>query len=602
MVLPSRCQALKPVVPGSTTLTSAFSPSKTPNEASPPPHVLCHDVPDAKAHFVSPRLTIATQSKSPIAHSTSSMGFSARNVLVCLLLNTICGLGHCRSTGETIHNPHVGDNAADLILRPRGGSQPVGLILVQDSSFPIAGYESWATTLQDWATDVADVALWVAVPQFSNDQVTVAAMSTAIPQVLNELLQIYGLPARAQLVMAAHGASGAAMINFSATSTILPNITALALLGYAPPASTTIPAALANTPILTVSGTLDGIFNVVALAAFSHAQQTQTTLAAHSSPLHAANNSFLRVVLAVPGMSHCQWSMQPPAAALQADLAPELSKQAATNQSAFRVAIFLAAVLGRDTALSTLQELTNETAALVAPIIQALLAEGFYGFAPPCYQPHGGASCQPGCPWLSQHAQAIMGGTNGTAVQVHNVDLFWPVNEVFPHDYLPLINNTCPAFQQPCTLDTRTITELYYTPASVSAVEMMCKLNSRQRVLQHAGLPTPDFNATDGGPRCAEINAAAYSWALTHASPDALARFARIGRPLVMIDDDNIIVYPLWSSRRLSFTPAGRAVHVQSPTMRYPTKAPVVGGLHFCKLLSPARAIEWIYVDGIRPV
>ena len=131
------------------------------------------------------------------------------------------------------------------------------------------------------------------------------------------------------------------------------------------------------------------------------------------------------------------------------------------------------------------------------------------------------------------------------------------------------------------------------------------QLNSRQRVWVHAGLNASDFNFTDAGPRCAEINMAAYMWALAQCDPAVRTRFSRLGQPLVMGSDVVVIVYPLWSSHRLSFTPrqdsSGHDVmEVTSPTMRYAVSLPAVGGLHFCKLLSPARAMEWVYVDGLR--
>lgn len=44
-------------------------------------------------------------------------------------------------------------------------------------------------------------------------------------------------------------------------------------------------------------------------------------------------------------------------------------------------------------------------------------------------------------------------------------------------------------------------------------------------------------------------------------------------------------------------------VTVRSPTLRFPSDYPLasVAGFHYCKLLSPARALEWIYVDSFKP-
>jgi len=39
---------------------------------------------------------------------------------------------------------------------------------------------------------------------------------------------------------------------------------------------------------------------------------------------------------------------------------------------------------------------------------------------------------------------------------------------------------------------------------------------------------------------------------------------------------------------------------LQSPMMRTPTDYPIsaAAGFHYCKLLSPFRALEWIYIDS----
>lgn len=43
-------------------------------------------------------------------------------------------------------------------------------------------------------------------------------------------------------------------------------------------------------------------------------------------------------------------------------------------------------------------------------------------------------------------------------------------------------------------------------------------------------------------------------------------------------------------------------IQIQSPVLRTPYDYWIPGfeGVHYCKLLSPARAMEWIYVDGLR--
>ena len=44
------------------------------------------------------------------------------------------------------------------------------------------------------------------------------------------------------------------------------------------------------------------------------------------------------------------------------------------------------------------------------------------------------------------------------------------------------------------------------------------------------------------------------------------------------------------------------AVEVSAPCSHTPVSylLKAAGGFHYCKLLSPARAMEWLYTDGLR--
>jgi len=192
------------------------------------------------------------------------------------------------------------------------------------------------------------------------------------------------------------------------------------------------------------------------------------------------------------------------------------------------------------------------------------------------------------------------------------LDNFHRVYTVTPV-HLPQINNSCPTDSNDvCTLDSITVTENYYERLDsfdtgkyeIGAVEMKAKLMSRQSVQVAAGDKESDFHKDDEeGSRCADINQKALDWALAKASPAAIERYNKYGKKLVIGDDlGPYNAGPLWIWQYLQYkdNDAKTETVLQSPMMRTPTDYWIgaAAGFHYCKLLSPFRALEWIYVDS----
>lgn len=363
-------------------------------------------------------------------------------------------------------------------------------------------------------------------------------------------------------------------------------------------------------PTLTVGGELDGLCRCTRVAENWYRYIEQATQPA------AATTRFPVVI--IPGMTHMQFaSGKPPELVYLRDLKPEITITAAHQAVADVFSAFLGVRMGVAVAAgtATLQASVNRTGVFSRPIIASLLLEGYWQFLPPCFKVKGGAPCIPGSPWLNTQAQAVMSGLPDGAVVV-NTDQFFSVSEFYPKDPLPNITTRCKAPSPSCSLASTTVTQLTYnvlTPMDtgfvpISARQMECKLNSRQRSLLDAGVPSVNFNVSDGGNRCADVNTAAIQYAAAHAGAATAARFAKLGQAMVVGKDTEVIIFPIWSSEDLKFTTTttttgggGRAqLTVSSPAMKYSVDMPIIGGLHFCKLLSPARAMEWMYVDGLR--
>lgn len=147
-----------------------------------------------------------------------------------------------------------------------------------------------------------------------------------------------------------------------------------------------------------------------------------------------------------------------------------------------------------------------------------------------------------------------------------------------------------------------------------SASEIGAKLSSRQCLLiKGVGLVDTPFTVDDSD-FCMMANKEAYNWALTNAGRATAARFNAYGQRYTFGADIQKAGGPLFLGAGISYTDNGDAgVEVASPAQKTeqdywknhfpiprPSGIPDPGCFHYCKLLSPARAMEWVYVDGLR--
>jgi len=198
-----------------------------------------------------------------------------------------------------------------------------------------------------------------------------------------------------------------------------------------------------------------------------------------------------------------------------------------------------------------------------------------------------------------------------------------------------------------CTLNITTVTQHVYSNSGefdlwrftfssasldtgflpLAARELKAKLKSRQAVYEAAGLgidQAVDLVETDTpvseggtGDRCGEINQAAIDWALGKLPPRTAERFAAYGQKLVVGPDLKTgKAGPGWiwdPLRWLKNDNKGTVVVQSVPFLtenynKYPCgegRGPgemvaCSAGFHYCKLLSPARALEWMLIDGLR--
>eukprot|EP00128_Syssomonas_multiformis_P012060 Colp12_sorted_trinity150504_noHs@387 len=371
-------------------------------------------------------------------------------------------------------------------------------------------------------------------------------------------------------------------------------------------------------PSFTISGELDGIVRFTRIA---EAFYTQVALAGDSkSP-----------VVIVKGLNHRVLVQGPvPQSVTNKDLRAEISATDAIEKVASLAAAFIAVHSGKDadgSKQALVEAGVTDTASFLAPVIEAFVKqEGNWFFT--------GGDDEHGASAWGAHAQELM------AEPLATNDYTWTVGNEFrllsDEDKIPPYyrGKHRPDIKvEGNSVHSTTITQLRFIQVSVteagaglngnaiikeeklgvlqntadtganfvSAIEIATKLSSRQLLYN---LTNQDAPVTlDDGSRCKAINAAALEWAASRLSPAALARYTQHGLPLVLADDKKPFppAGPWFIWNYLTFDAQATQVVVTAYEAFFSLDAnPYGAGNHYCKLLSPARALEWMLIDSLR--
>lgn len=145
--------------------------------------------------------------------------------------------------------------------------------------------------------------------------------------------------------------------------------------------------------------------------------------------------------------------------------------------------------------------------------------------------------------------------------------------------------------------------QMCITPAQ----ELGCKMASADRVAEQLGLTADQY---DGTKTCADMNQYAIDLAEqlmqeTPAGKHALERFQQQGRKICLGDDFSPIgnIGPLFVQETISVKDDSKNNCLKVESLKEgPTglKSLIFPGIHYCKLLSPSRVIEYYMTDGLK--
>lgn len=430
----------------------------------------------------------------------------------------------------------------EIILKPiKEGEIQVGLIFIQGTGFSTESYLPLVQAIQE----TSNYSLWVGIPQMPLDIPEEYFIEFELPRLIGRM-QEQGFTSEI-IFYGGHSAGGDLIQDY--TLGISTFATGQILLGsflhrkhreqY--PVST-----------LTIGGELDGLVHISRIA------ESYWNSILQDPDFTNATTNFPVVVL--EGVTHSQFSSgYPPLFVREYDLNPEITNAQAHKLIAQVVASFLAVQVEEDQpSLNYLSRLVKNTGILVQPIIDAFNQEAYVHFFPPCYRVDPGVKCVVGCPWVEKQAVQLANFFQ-INYEVHDLmSSMWDITS----EHFPQILNKCSKPDKSCNLNLTTVSEPAYNSFNdidsgfeyQSAYEIRAKYKSRQTILMAAGeTKNLDFNLTDGGNLCANLNQQTYDWALENVPLRTYERFFNLGQPYTMGPDIESSGGPFWLLRSLSY-------------------------------------------------
>jgi hypothetical protein len=140
--------------------------------------------------------------------------------------------------------------------------------------------------------------------------------------------------------------------------------------------------------------------------------------------------------------------------------------------------------------------------------------------------------------------------------------------------------------------------------APLSAYETKTKLKSRQKIYQSVGKADADFTLLDKqGNECKMLNEKVMSWALSQAGAGVKSTYQAVGTKYLFGNDVESGNGGEWIYQSLEYKENKTANTVTLESRSLPLDedelVPIFKSMHYCKLLSPFRAMEWIYIDSL---
>lgn len=506
-----------------------------------------------------------------------------------------------------------------MFMQPRAGATgpAVAVIFIHGAQIPNTNYETLFSTMQN----STDLSLWVGLPGFTFDIPNPIEIASSVKSALT-MMYSAGMSQNTPIFYSGHSLGSVIVQDYLVNNSIA-NAAGQILTGGFLQRKYFWPNFTYPVPTLTIGGELDGLSRVTRIVESYYIQTKRDS----------NEKAFPTVVL--KGVNHFEFCGQgaPPLLVKERDLMAEASQTDAWASISALYVDYIKSILNIPGAGSVIAAALQETDAFSAPIIAAFELEGSRHFNVPAQidGPLASQCVKGGCPGKSTwapKAQFIIGADiPGWSLDVSNEYVLLAGSPITGQDFhLPVITQDPVAKEISVTTYVEgnwdSLDDFDTGFSSTSANELGTKLASRQCLLMNGANYTADqaqFNVTDAPQFCQMTNIEAYQWALNIAGTATRERYDKYGQQFIFGDDQQKDGGPAWIFGRLAYDsvklPDGSvAIQISSPSAKTeidywkrhfgpiprPPFIPDPGCFHYCKLLSPARAVEWMYVDSLR--
>jgi hypothetical protein len=138
------------------------------------------------------------------------------------------------------------------------------------------------------------------------------------------------------------------------------------------------------------------------------------------------------------------------------------------------------------------------------------------------------------------------------------------------------------------------------TGSFTAAKQIACKMITGARIAEQMGY---EYDAPTSRNTCKEAN----QWAVDTAmellkGTRSLERFEERGKKICLKDDFDAFFSagPAWIKEELQYKETDACMEISSVKIDTELDSKLFPGVHYCKLLSPARVIDWVFTDSLK--